>query len=45
MVTARAIQTGSLVHVPDVQADPEFELTEAARASGVRTTLSVPMDP
>jgi signal transduction histidine kinase/DNA-binding response OmpR family regulator len=43
MVTARAIQTGSLVHVPDVQADPEFELTEAARASGVRTTLSVPM--
>src|SRR4030095_9348447 len=43
LVTARAIQTGSLVHVPDVLADPEFELTEAARASGVRTTLSVPM--
>jgi GAF domain-containing protein/DNA-binding response OmpR family regulator len=43
MLTARAIQTGSLVHVADVQADPEFELTEAARASGVRTTLSVPM--
>ena len=43
MVTARAIQTGTLVHVPDVQADAEFELTEAARASGVRTTLSVPM--
>ncbi len=43
MVTARAIQTGSPVHVPDVQADPEFELTEAARAAGVRTTLSVPM--
>src|SRR5215470_9581293 len=43
MVTARAIQTRSVVHVPDVLADPEFELTEAARASGVRTTLSVPM--
>src|SRR5262249_55776128 len=43
MVTARAIETGSLVHVPDVWADPEFELTEAARALGVRTTLSVPM--
>jgi GAF domain-containing protein/CheY-like chemotaxis protein/anti-sigma regulatory factor (Ser/Thr protein kinase) len=43
MVTARAIQTGSLVHVPDVWADPEYELTEAARALGVRTTLSVPM--
>src|SRR5262245_47321469 len=43
LVTARAIQTGSLVHVPDVLADPEYELTEAARTSGVRTTLSVPM--
>ena len=43
MLTARAIQTGSLAHVPDIQADPEFELTEAARASGVRTTLCVPM--
>src|SRR5262249_6992869 len=43
MITGRAIQTGSVMHVPDVQADPEFELTEAARASGVRSTLSVPM--
>src|SRR5215831_6540694 len=43
MITARAIQMGSAVHVPDVQADPEFDLTEAAQASGVRTTLSVPM--
>jgi GAF domain-containing protein len=42
-VTARAIQTRSLVHIPDVQADPEFELTEAARASSIRSTLSVPM--
>src|SRR5262249_17252268 len=42
-ITARAIQTHSLVHVPDVLADREFELTEAARASGVRTTLSIPM--
>ena len=43
MITARAIQMGSAVHVPDVQADPEFDLTEAAQASGVRTTLSIPM--
>ena len=42
-ITARAIQTRSLVHIPDVLADPEFELTEAARASSVRSTLSVPM--
>src|SRR5262249_54334625 len=43
MVTARAIQTGSMVHVRDVVTDSEFDLTEAARASGVRCTLSVPM--
>ena len=42
-ITARAIQTCSLVHIPDVLIDPEFELTEAARASSVRSTLSVPM--
>jgi GAF domain-containing protein len=42
-ITARAIQTRSLVHIPDVLLDPEFELTEAARASSVRSTLSVPM--
>jgi GAF domain-containing protein len=42
-ITARAIQTHSPVHVPDVLADPEYDLTEAARASGVRTTLSIPM--
>jgi GAF domain-containing protein len=42
-ITARAIQTRSLVHIPDVLVDPEFELTEAARASSVRSTLSVPM--
>ncbi|HYT32458.1 MAG TPA: GAF domain-containing protein, partial [Thermoanaerobaculia bacterium] len=42
-ITARAIQTRSLVHIPDVLLDPEFELTEAARVSSVRSTLSVPM--
>ena len=42
-ITARAIQTRSLVHIPDVLIDPEFELTEAARASSIRSTLSVPM--
>src|SRR5262245_34253228 len=42
-MTARAIQTRCVVHIPDALMDPEFELTDAARASGVRTTLSVPM--
>jgi two-component system, NtrC family, sensor kinase len=42
-ITARAIQTRSLVHIPDVQADPEFDLTEAARISSIRSVLTVPM--
>src|SRR5262249_31510750 len=43
MITSRAIQKGLVVHALDLQTDPEYELTEAARASGVRTALSVPM--
>src|SRR5262249_4228662 len=42
-ITARAIQTRSLVHIPDVQADPEFDLTTAAQVSSIRSVLSVPM--
>jgi two-component system, NtrC family, sensor kinase len=32
-ITARANQTRSLVHIPDILVDPEFELTEEARVS------------
>jgi signal transduction histidine kinase len=42
-MTARAILTRSIVHVADVLADTEFDLAEAARASGVRSVLSVPL--
>jgi GAF domain-containing protein len=42
-ITARAIVTRSVVHVPDVLADSEFDLTEAARTSSIRSVLSVPM--
>jgi GAF domain-containing protein len=42
-MTARAILTRSIVHVPDCLTDPEYELTEAARASNNRSVLSVPM--
>jgi signal transduction histidine kinase len=42
-MTARAIETRSVVHVPDVLADSEFDLTEAARRSSIRSVLSVPM--
>jgi GAF domain-containing protein len=42
-MTARAIVTRSVVHVPDVLADSEFDLIEAARTSSIRSVLSVPM--
>ena len=42
-MTARAILTRSIVHVPDVLTDPDYDLTEAARASNVRSVLAVPM--
>jgi GAF domain-containing protein len=42
-ITARAIQMRSLVHITDAQSDPEFELTEAAQVSDIRSVLTVPM--
>jgi GAF domain-containing protein/CheY-like chemotaxis protein len=42
-MTARAIMTRSIVHISDVLTDPEYELTEAARASSIRSVLAVPM--
>jgi len=42
-VTARAIRTRSVCHVPDVLGDPEYQAKEAARASGYRGCLGVPM--
>jgi hypothetical protein len=42
-VTARAIRTRSVCHVPDVLGDPEYQNKEAARASGYRGCLGVPM--
>ena len=41
-VTARAILTGAVAHVPDLAADPEFVYGSLAQA-GFATTLSVPM--
>jgi hypothetical protein len=42
-VTARAIRTRSVCHVPDVLGDPEYQNKETARASGYRGCLGVPM--
>jgi GAF domain-containing protein/CheY-like chemotaxis protein/HPt (histidine-containing phosphotransfer) domain-containing protein len=39
----RAIVTGTTVHIPDVEKDPEFEFGESARAAGFRSALAVPM--
>jgi GAF domain-containing protein/DNA-binding response OmpR family regulator len=42
-VTARAIRTRSVCHVPDVLGDLEYQNKETARASGYRGCLGVPM--
>ncbi len=42
-VTARAIRTRSVCHVADVLSDPQYQLKDAARVSGIRGGLAVPM--
>jgi two-component system, NtrC family, sensor kinase len=42
-ITARAIRTRSVCHVADVLSDPQYQLKDAARISGVRGCLGVPM--
>ena len=39
----RALLEGRIVHIPDVQADPEYTLVEAQKLGDFRTILSVPM--
>ena len=40
---ARAILTHATVHIPNVEDDPDYEFTEAARSAGFRSALAVPM--
>ncbi|HEX9073064.1 MAG TPA: GAF domain-containing protein [Pseudolabrys sp.] len=42
-VTARAIRSGAVCHVPDVLSDPLYPSKVAARVSGYRGCLAVPM--
>ena len=42
-ITARAIRTSSVCHVPDVLNDPLYQNKQVARASGYRGCLAVPM--
>jgi signal transduction histidine kinase len=41
--TGRALLEGKVVHIPDVQNDPEYTWKEAQRLGGFRTMLGVPM--
>jgi len=42
-VVGRTLLEGKTVHVPDVQADPEFSPSAGRRGSNVRTMLGVPL--
>ncbi len=40
---SRAILTGATVDIPDVQNDPDYELTGEARTAGYRSIVAIPM--
>jgi GAF domain-containing protein len=42
-LAGRVVLEGKVVHIPDVQADPEYGLVEAARRFNFRTMLGVPL--
>ncbi len=42
-VQGRALLEGKVVHIPDVQNDPEYTWAEPQRLGGFRTVLGVPM--
>src|SRR5262245_43646438 len=39
----RVLLDGRIVHIPDVEADPEFALLEGTRVAGIRTILGIPL--
>ena len=41
--STRAIQTRAVVHIPDVETDPEYQHPDLTRAVGMRSGLYVPM--
>src|SRR5262245_55490215 len=41
--SGRALLEGRVVHIPDVQADPEYTFVQAQRLGDFRTVLAVPM--
>ncbi len=41
--TGRALLEGKVIHIPDVEADPDYTWKEAQKLGGFRTMLGVPM--
>jgi len=41
--TGRALAEGRVVHIPDIQADPDYTFSEGRKLGGFRTVLAVPM--
>jgi signal transduction histidine kinase len=42
-ITGRTVLERKTIHIPDVQADPEYTFFEAMRVGGIRTMLGVPL--
>ena len=42
-VVGRTVLEGRTVHIPDVQADPEYTFLETARVGGLHTMLGIPL--
>jgi two-component system, NtrC family, sensor kinase len=42
-IVGRAVMHGGTIHIPDVLADPEYKMTEAATIGGAHTMLGVPL--
>ena len=42
-VVGRTVMQGAIAHIPDVLADPDFKMTDAAKVGGIHTMLGVPL--
>ncbi|MGA8970229.1 MAG: GAF domain-containing protein [Pseudolabrys sp.] len=42
-IVGRAVMHGGIIHIPDVMADPNYKMTEAATIGGAHTMLGVPL--
>jgi GAF domain-containing protein len=42
-VVGRTVMRGGIIHIPDIQADPDYRMTGAAVLGGIHTMLGVPL--